>query len=278
MRIALSIFATTVAALAAAVIAGTVSWRRATAAKVDRLASTVAEPTRIHGLASPDELPPPAARYFKRVLTGTDRVVRSAVATQQAEFFINGGWRLLTATQYFTVTPPGFVWDARIEMAPLVPANVRDAYVSGRGSMQASMYGLYSIVDLEGTPELNSGALQRFLGEAVWFPTALLPSPSVAWSARDDRSAIVTLIDGDTRVSLLFELDQNDDVVRISGDRFKETNGSYVIQPWVIACSEHGDRSGMRIPLFCEVAWVGEGGPEPYWRGRITNIEYVFWH
>ena len=144
--------------------------------------------------------------------------------------------------------------------------------------MQASMYGLYSLVDLEGTPELNSGALQRFLGEAVWFPTALLPSPTVTWSARDDRSAIVTLIDSDARVSLLLELDQNDDVVRISGDRFKETNGSYVVQPWVIACSEHGDRSGMRMPLFCEVAWVGHNGPEPYWRGRITNIEYVFWH
>ena len=278
MRIVLSLLAMMVAALTAAAIAGTVSWRRATAAKVDRLASTAAEPPRLHGMTSRVEWPPPAARYFKRVLTGTERVVRSAIVTQQADFFINGGWRPLTATQYFTVTPPGFVWDARIEMAPLMPAHVRDAYVSGRGSMQASMYGLCPIVDVEGAPELNSGALQRFLGEAVWFPTALLPSPSVAWSARDDRSAIVTLIDSDTRVSLLFELDQNDDVVRISGDRFKETNGSYVRQPWVIACSEHGDRAGMRIPLFCEVAWAGHGAPEPYWRGRITNIKYVFWH
>jgi hypothetical protein len=88
--------------------------------------------------------------------------------------------------------------------------------------------------------------------------------------------AMMVAIDEDTRVSLLFEFDQNDDVVRISGDRFKETNGSYVMQPWVIACSEHGDRSGIRIPLFCEVAWVGDGGPEPYWRGRISNIDYLF--
>ena len=68
MRIVLSLLAMMVAALTAAAIAGTVSWRRATAAKVDRLASTVAEPTRIHGVASPGELPAPAARYFKRAL------------------------------------------------------------------------------------------------------------------------------------------------------------------------------------------------------------------
>jgi hypothetical protein len=277
MRIALSIGAMMIAAIVAALIGANVSWRRGTANKVERLASTIADPSRIHGSAFQDRLPAPVARYFTRALKDIQHTVRSTIAAQQAEFFINGGWRPLTATQYFTTAPPGFVWDARIGMAPLMTAQVRDAYVSGSGSLQASIYGLYPIVDLEGAPELNSGALQRFLGEAVWFPTALLPSSSVTWTPRDDQSATVTLIDGETRVSLLFEFDDRDDVVQISGDRFKETNGGYQMQPWVIHCAEHGERSGMRIPLFCEVAWIGEGGPEPYWRGRITKIEYVFW-
>ena len=277
MRIDLTVLSVLVAAVAAAAVAGATSWRRATANKVVGLGSAVTEPARLPDHINEDRLPPSVVRYFERALAGTRRRVRSATATQQAEFFINGGWRTLTATQYFTVVPPGFVWDARIEMAPLLIAHVRDAYVAGRGALQASLYGLYPIVDLEGTPELNSGALQRFLGEAVWFPTALLPSPSVSWSARDDRSATVTLVDGATRVSLLFEFDAHGDVVRISGDRFKETNGSYVMQPWVIACAEHADRSGMRIPLRCEVSWVGAAGPEPYWRGRISSIEYSFW-
>ena len=164
MRIVLSIGAMMMAAIVAAVIGGNVSWRRGTANKVDRLASTIADPSRIHGFAFQDQLPAPVARYFRRALKGIQHSVRSAIATQQAEFFINGGWRPLTATQYFTAAPPGFVWDARVEMAPLMTAQVRDAYVSGRGSLQASMYGLYPIVDLEGAPELNSGALQRFLG------------------------------------------------------------------------------------------------------------------
>jgi hypothetical protein len=264
-----------VAAIVAAVIGGNARWRRHTAQMVDRLSATHA--ARAHEL-SIDQLPAPAARYLRKALLHPLRRVRSAVATQDASFFINGGWRPLLATQHFTTAPPGFVWDARIEMAPLVPAQVRDAYVSGRASMQASIYGLYSIVDVSGTPELNAGALQRFLGEAVWFPSALLPSREIAWDARDDRSATVTLTDGATRVSLVFEFDGKDDVVRISGDRYKETNGSYVMQPWVIECSNHQDRSGMRIPTVCEVAWIGAKGPEPYWRGRITSIDYNFWH
>jgi hypothetical protein len=274
MRVVLTVIALFAAAAVAALAAGNAKWRRNTAQLVDRLTDTAA----LQGHhAALDQLPPPAARYLRRVLGHPEHRVRSAVATQQAEFFINGAWRPLTATQHFTTAPPGFVWDARIEMAPLVPAFVRDAYVAGRGSMQAAVYGLYSIVDLAGTPELNSGALQRFLGEAVWFPTALLPSDSVRWSPRDHSSSVVTLTDHGTKVSLVFEFDGNDDVMRISGDRYKETNGSYVIKPWLIQCFEHRERSGMRIPTSCEVSWTGPGGAEPYWRGRITAIDYTLW-
>jgi hypothetical protein len=143
--------------------------------------------------------------------------------------------------------------------------------------MQAAIHGLWPLVDQAGTPELNAGALQRFLGEAVWFPTALLPSPAISWAGRDDRSAVVTLTDHGTSVSLLFEFDDHGDVIRISGDRYKESGGGYTLQPWVISCREHAERSGIRVPQYCEVAWLGPNGPEPYWRGRISTIDYTFW-
>lgn len=273
MRLVLAGIAIVIAAAVAAVIGGNLRWRRHTLQAVAHLEATGSSPAQPGLLNS---VPAPAARYLRRAVQHPEQKVRAAIATQHAEFFINGAWQPLTATQHFTAEPPGFVWDARIEMAPLMPALVRDAYVDGQASMQASVHGLYSIVDLKGAPELNSGALQRFLGEAVWLPTALLPSPAVAWSARDDRSATVTLTDHGTRVSLLFEFDGNDDVMRISGDRFKETNGAFVMQRWMIHCFEHRERSGMRIPTRCEVAWLGPDGAEPYWRGRISSIDYTF--
>lgn len=277
MRIALLVLVGLLAGSTVAVVTGVWFWKRATAVTIEQLGAAIVEPERRLAGAAHAGLPLPAARYFRRVLRNGQSMIRSVITTQEAEFFINGAWRPLQATQHFSATPPGLVWDATITMAPLLRAYVRDAYVDGQGSMRATIYGLWPLVDQAGTPELNSGALQRFLGEAVWFPTALLPSPDISWTGRDDLSAVVTLADHGTRVSLLFEFDDNGDVVRISGNRYKESGGGYTLQPWIISCREHVERSGIRVPQYCEVAWMGSHGPEPYWRGRISTIEYEFW-
>jgi hypothetical protein len=276
VRVIVGIAAIVIGAGTAAIIAGSSQWREATAAAVAELAPSPTPARILYLHESTSGLPAPVARYFRTVLTDGQATVRSATATQAAEFFINGAWRPLRATQHFTVTPPGFVWDAEIGLAPLLAASVRDAYVNGRGAMQASLFGVYSLADQVDQPPLNAGALQRFLGEAIWFPTALLPSTAVTWTPRDDRSAIVTLRDGASTVSLVFEFNAEGQVARITGDRFKEGGGSYTVQPWQIECDEHARRDGMVIPLRCEVAWITNGRPEPYWRGRITAITYRY--
>jgi hypothetical protein len=280
LRIALAVVAVLTGLIGAAVvasIAGTSTWTRATQAAVDALASSPAAPAaqRLFLHQSTNALPPPVARYLRAAVTDIHPIVRSAIATQEAEFFINGAWRPLRATQHFTVAPPGFVWDARISMAPLLDVSVRDAYVLGRGAMQASLLGVYALADQADTPALNAGALQRFLGEAIWFPTALLPSAAVTWAPRDERSAVATLRDGATAVSLAFEF-ADGKVRTISGDRFRESRGRYTLEPWRIECGEHAEREGMTIPLRCEVSWITNGRAEPYWRGRITAIAYRY--
>lgn len=275
MKVILVIVAVLIAAAVAAAIAGTASWRRATRADIATLSPPAAPAevftaTRLAGLSAP------VARYLRKAITNGHPIVQSAIATQDAEFFINGAWRALHATQHFSTRPPGFVWDARIDMAPLMPAYVRDEYVKGRAKMQASMYGVYPIVDQVDTPELNAGALQRFLGEAIWFPTALLPSATLQWTARDDRSATVTLEDGATTVSLLFEFNDADMPAVISGDRYKEDSGRYSVQRWEIHCDEPSTFDDLTIPSRCEVAWIVNGTREPYWRGRIASIDYQY--
>jgi hypothetical protein len=273
MRIGLSLTAMIVAAAVAAVLAGTAAWQRATDAAVDALGPGAAG---VYASDSLHTLPAPAARYFRRVLRDGQPLVRSAVATTDAEFFINGAWRPLRATQHFSAAPPGFVWDARIEMMPLVDVRVRDSYIRQHGGIRASMLGLYTLADQSGAPELNQGALQRFLGEAVWFPTVLLPSETVTWTARDDRSARVSIRDGDAEVGLVFEFEPGGFVTSMHGDRYKEDHGRYSRQPWTIACDEYQERGGMLIPLHCEVAWMKDGRAEPYWRGRIASIAYDY--
>lgn len=275
MKVVLSIVALVIGFAVAAALAGSSSWNRVTRAEIAMLKPASPDPG-LFDAASVSELPAPVARYLRTAITDGHPIVRGAIATQAAEFFINGGWHPLTATQHFSVSPPGFVWDARIEMAPLMPVRVRDGYVRGGAMMQASMYGVYPLANQVDNPKLNAGALQRFLGESIWFPTALLPSSTVTWTARDDHSATASLTDGPTVVTLLFEFGDNGMPVAISGDRYKEDQGQYSIQRWLITCGESTIKDGMTIPLRCEVAWMVNGVRQPYWRGRISSIEYRY--
>lgn len=266
-----------VAAVAAATLASTMNaWRQSTVAKVEQLRRAGTPRPGAFSPALVEGLPAPVARYFRRALKDGQPFITWAVARQDAEFFANNAWRPLRATQHFNTVPPGFVWDARIAMAPLMPADVRDAYVAGHGSMQATMFGAYSLVDQSALPQLDSGALQRYLGEAVWFPTALLPGMGVTWQAVDDRSALATLTDGSTTVSLTFRFDDQDRIIEAIGDRYFERDGGYELRPWRVRCSDHSVREGIEIPQSCEVAWIRPQGPEPYWRGRISSIVYSF--
>ena len=276
IRLVLTVLAVVVAFTVAMLLATMSAWHRTTRDSVARMhAEGAAKPVEFLS-TSLEQVPPPVARYFRRALHEGQPLAVSAVATQDAEFFINGAWRPLKATQHFAASPPAFVWDASIRMAPFVAVHVRDSYMGGRGSMKATMFGIYTLADQEGVPELNAGALQRYLGEAVWLPTVLLPGHGVTWTAVDDSSAIATLTDGPTTVSLKFLFDAADRVIEVSGDRYAEDKGRYQLRPWLVRCAGHEVQSGMLIPMSCEVAWLSPEGPQPYWRGRLTAIEYTF--
>jgi hypothetical protein len=155
-------------------------WRSQTDDLVGRLTRGAAPgPRPAFSLAELEGLAAPVARYFRAVLRDGQPLVRNVRLTQTGEFLVRptpDGWRPFTATQHCTAQPAGFVWDARIRMAPGLSIRVRDAFVNGAGSMRASVLGLFTMLNVKGTPDIAAGALHRYLAEAVWFPTALLPS------------------------------------------------------------------------------------------------------
>jgi hypothetical protein len=46
-------------------------------------------------------------------------------------------------------------------MLPGMIVRVHDAYIAGEGMLHASLFGLVSLVDLRGTPEMAQGELMR---------------------------------------------------------------------------------------------------------------------
>ena len=139
------------------------------------------------------------------------------------------------------------------------------------------LFGLVSLANLRGTPEIAQGELVRFLAEAAWYPTALLPGHGVQWRAVDGYSARATLKDGETAVTLLFRFDENGLIESVRADaRGRRVAGVVIPTPWEGRWSNYEWRDGVCIPTWGEVAWLLPEGPHPYFRGRITSLSYAF--
>jgi hypothetical protein len=182
----------------------------------------------------------------------------------------------MSSVQWFSVHPPGFVWDATIRMMPAIPTRVRDSYVGGEGSMHAAVGGLVSVADVGGGAEMAAGSLLRYLAETYSFPTALLPTEGVRWSPIDDRSARATLVDGETTVSMDVTFGERGELMTISAMRHREVKGSFVRTPWIAHVRDWARVGGMMIPRTGEVAWVIDDEPVPYWRGTLVDASYEF--
>ncbi len=222
-------------------------------------------------------LPSPVRRYFAFALRAEQPAILHAYLDQEGTFAIKrDAWHPFAATEHITAHPVGFSWNARISMYPLVSVRVRDAYANGQGSMAARIAGIFPLVNQRGTPELGEAALMRYLAEAVWMPTALLPDNGVTWEAKDDDSARATLVDGANRASLLFTFAADGSITRIVGERYRDESGQNVLRPWVGKHSHYTRIDGMMIPTEGEVGWVMPDGYFPYWRGKQVHARYEY--
>ncbi|MEW6258375.1 MAG: DUF6544 family protein [Thermodesulfobacteriota bacterium] len=225
-------------------------------------------------------LPVPVQRYFRTVLKDGQPIV-SAVSVEQAGTFnmseTGEQWRPFTSTQRVITQRPGFDWEARISMIPGLAVRVHDAYIAGEGILHASLFGLISLVNLRGTPDVAQGELMRFFAEAAWYPTALLPSQGVLWKEVDETSAEATMKDGGYTLKMLFRFHENGLIESVRSEaRGRTVEGAVIPTPWEGRWRSYEQHAGMTIPMEGEVAWLLPEGPKPYWRGRIMSATYEF--
>jgi hypothetical protein len=142
--------------------------------------------------------------------------------------------------------------------------------------MKGMAAALVPVVNAGGTPMIAAGALQRYLGEAAWFPTALLPSQGVSWSAIDDACALATIRGGETTVSLEFRFGPDGLTTSVfTPERFYDDGRNPPVpKPWQARILRSGEHHGMTIPEAAIVEWLMPEGPFAYWRGSIASVRY----
>lgn len=229
-----------------------------------------------------DALPAPVARYLRHVLRDGQRPILVARLSQVGELrtdISKDRWSPFEATQIIVPPAIGFVWNARVSIAPLLHVRVRDAYVNGRGSGRVSLLSALTVASDSGRPEINAGSLHRYLAEAVWYPTALLPSAALQWTAISGTNAMATFTDAGVTVSLEFWFNDAGEVTGIySPGRWGRFDSEYIQTPWEGHFRTYQERDGMLVPTEGEVGWYRVGAWQSVWRGKIVEASYEFAH
>ncbi len=222
-------------------------------------------------------LPAPVARYLQRALGESGGYPEAVHIHQSGELRtdeMSERWMPFTATHMATPRGCGFIWNARIRLAPLMHLRVLDSFVDGTGSGEVILESLIPVAKDAGTPQINSGALHRFLAEAVWYPWALVPSQALRWTAIDDRRALATLTCGRTTVSLEFRFQEDGTVAGIyTPARWGRFSGRYAQVPWEGHFSDYTRLNGVLVPAMGEVGWYRGGQLRIVWRGKVVNYQ-----
>ncbi len=225
-------------------------------------------------------LPEPVQCYFRGALTEGQAIVTAVDVVHAGTFNLSESgewWRPFRSRQRVVTRRPGFVWDGRVAMLPGLAVRVHDAYIAGEGILHPALLGLFTLTDLRGTGEVAQGELMRFLAEAAWYPTVLLPSQGVTWEPIDAASARATLRDGDIELTMTFGFDAEGMIRTVRAQaRGRMVSGQVVPTPWEGRWSNVQRHAGMRVPMTGEVAWLTPQGRKPYWRGTIASLDYEF--
>jgi hypothetical protein len=120
---------------------------------------------------------------------------------------------------------------------------------------------------------MNEAEFVRYLAEAVWYPTALLPAAGVEWEAVDETSARATMTDGDVTASAVFHFGEDGRVERVTAKRYRQETDDFA--PWVGSFDAYKRHDGVEVPTAAEVAWRTPDGDRPYWRATVDPGAYV---
>jgi hypothetical protein len=220
-------------------------------------------------------LPEPVQRYTAYTGVLGKPLINTVQLKQTGRFrtAADKPWMPMSAVQHYTTNPPGFVWKARFKIAGLPLLSARDSYQTGHGHMFGKLAGLITVFNERG-PEMDQGAMLRYLSEMIWFPIAFL-GENITWQAVDSHSAQVTLTDSGRSVSgRLFFDDAGRPTDFTTMRHYLKSRGNLSLESWSTPMTEYGVRAGLNLPVRGQAVWKLASGNLSYWDGLITEVEY----
>jgi hypothetical protein len=259
----------------AAIAAGQARFDRQVDAEVrPLLAQPSGRPSPVVQRDEVERLPPPVRKWLARSATIGRERARTVRLQQSGELRTepDGAWMPAVAEQYFSIDEPAFVWKVETTMMRFLPVVGRDKYAAGRGHMLIKAASYLKVVD-EADEKIAQGALLRFLGEIVWFPSAAL-SPHIEWQPVDDTAARATIRHAGLTASAVFAFGDDGRVLGLRAERYLGGGPDAKLEPWSVTCSEWRKVRGVEIPVAGSVSWKLGDQDFTYYRWKIADVEY----
>jgi hypothetical protein len=184
----------------------------------------------------------------------------------------NGDWMLFDAEQYFTINPPGFVWNATIHTDKFIDIVGRDKYQNGKGNMLIKAASLITIANSQGN-EIDQGTLIRYMAEIAWFPHAAV-CDYLDWEQIDSSHARVTMSYNGVTASGIYTFNKEGLPIGFETQRFGDFKGKYSKETWAVATSGFKIFNGIVVANKSEVTWKLKEGDFTWLRLVLTDIEY----
>lgn len=219
------------------------------------------------------DLPEPVKKYFHFALTERHDYINIISTRFEGLFRLKETqqWSSINGVDYYSVNCPGFIWFAKMKTSPLFWFTVKDYYLQDKGKTLAKAYSLFTVASAEG-PEIDQGALSRWLGSAVLFPEALLPNDNLTWESINRNSARLLFSYKDIKIDAVIYFGRNGEIVRFVTDRYcYETNK---FEKWTAYYKSYADYSGRKIPTEVGAVWHFPTKNFNYARFRFTNIDF----
>jgi hypothetical protein len=182
-------------------------------------------------------------------------------------------WMNIQAKQYYSVSPPCFVWIAYMRVYGLPLVKVRDYFMEGRGNILVKALSLFTIANSSGK-DMDQGAMMRYLNEMMWFPSAFLRN-NISFEPIDANSARVTLKDMGKSVTATMHFNENGKLTNFTAQRYRDMgNNKFELENWSTPIREYGEFEGLKLPVNGAAAWNLKEGDLEYIDLTVTDLEY----
>ncbi|MBN1781839.1 hypothetical protein JW948_11980 [bacterium] len=220
-------------------------------------------------------LPAPVRRYLQQVL-GNNASRYSLVRLRHggymhvgmdSNFYDHPKWKFFVAEDLVRLDRPAFFWKAMIHLGWEFWRKGSLLLDADRAELVWTWMGVVPLLKLS-NPHVRKHALAQYLVFSPWYPTALLQSDYLSWTAVNDTSAHVTIQSNGLTIQGEFHFNGDGMLCRfVTNDIGRITEGGAVYEACRVNYRYYEKLEGILMPVRLSYSWKTP-------RGWISNADF----